>query len=106
MLEKLKKISDSIEGTIAVVFVSYDGVVVNSVISNPSFDFELLCAKYADVFKHLKQDGAVLKESIVYYDKFIVAAKPSEDGFIVVVLSPDSNVGKAKIELNRIGNVL
>jgi len=66
-------------------------------------NIDLIVAKLSDCIKFSQIDNLKLKEIIIYYDKYVCLIRPFEYGFLLIILNENGNIGKAKLELNRIG---
>lgn len=103
--EKLYGIIKNIDGACDGAFSGYDGMVIGKYesINVSTIDKELMCANLASVLKILRSTGAPLKDIIVTFENNTVLIKPVDDGFICITLGPDGNLGRARLECNRIG---
>lgn len=104
--ERANKILAEIDGASEAFFCGYDGIVIYRANSYASkIDVDTLAANYVTAFKHLPVIENQFKEMICYYEKFIVIVRLMDDGFFGIILGLDGNVGRAKMELNRLGKV-
>jgi predicted regulator of Ras-like GTPase activity (Roadblock/LC7/MglB family) len=97
---KLKKICDDVDGSMGAFFCGFDGMVIGMHQSrNTDTDMELVAANFASVIKNIKD----VSDIIATFKSEIVAIKISQDGFVGVVMSKDGNLGRLKLELNKLG---
>jgi len=103
--EKLYNILKNIDGSCDGAFSGYDGMVIGKYESTniSTIDTELMCANLASVLKILRSTGAPLKDVIVTFEGNTVLIKPIDDGFVIIVLGSDGNLGRARLECNKIG---
>jgi len=101
-VEKLISLSESIGNVQAISFAGYDGISIyeHKIIS--SADVEILCAKLATVIKNIQDLESNSKEIIIISSKNIIIIKLLIDGFIFALMSPDGNIGRAKMGLNKL----
>lgn len=97
---KLKKLCEDVDGSIGAFFCGLDGIVIGIHQSRKTdVDMEFIAANFASVIKNLKD----VSDIIATFKNEIVAIKISQDGFVGVVMSKDGNLGRLKLELNKIG---
>lgn len=97
---KLKKLCDDVDGSTGAFYCGFDGVIIGLYQSRKTdVDMELIGANFASVIKNIKDVSDILAT----FKNEIVAIKISQDGFIGVVMSKDCNLGRLKLELNKLG---
>jgi predicted regulator of Ras-like GTPase activity (Roadblock/LC7/MglB family) len=103
--EKLFDIIKQIDGATSGAFSGYDGIVIGKHDSEieSDIDSELMCANLASVLKILRSTGTALKDVIVTFEGSTVLIKPADDGFVCIVMNSDGNLGRARLECNRMG---
>jgi len=101
--DKLKTICDNVDGSVGAFFSGYDGIVISKYESRP-IDSDLIAANFSSLIKGLNNvSSEKIEDILLTFTSVVVAIKTSEDGFLSLVLSKDGNLGRAKLELNRIG---
>jgi len=102
--ETINKILHDVDGATEVFFCGYDGIIIyKSSLYESKIDIDLIAANYVSAFKHLPIINNQFKEMICYYAQYIVIVKLMDDGFFGIMLGLDGNVGRAKMELNKLG---
>jgi predicted regulator of Ras-like GTPase activity (Roadblock/LC7/MglB family) len=100
---KLKKICDEVDGSTGAFFCGFDGMMIAKYeLRQADVDMDLVAANFASVIKNLKD----VSDIIATFKTSIVAIKISQDGFIGILMSKDGNLGRLKLELNRVGDFL
>jgi predicted regulator of Ras-like GTPase activity (Roadblock/LC7/MglB family) len=106
-LEHLSRISNRIEGTIALSLVARDGMRVESVCSEPGLDLELLAAEMiaqarAISENHRELEAGEVEHLAVATDRFtLMVSSVAADYYLLLVLGPGGNPGRARFELRR-----
>jgi predicted regulator of Ras-like GTPase activity (Roadblock/LC7/MglB family) len=108
--EALKRIKDRIEGALAISLIGLDGIAIES-IKEDGVPLDVLGAEFGGFIKSIRPNpelstGEVLQFSLVTekYITFLSAVTP--EYFILLVMRPDGNYGRARFELARARNVL
>jgi len=97
---KLKKICDEVDGSIGAFFCGLDGICIGLYRSRQSdTDMELLAANFASVIRNIKEASDI----VVTFKSEVVAIKIVQEGFVGVVMPRDGNLGRLKLELNKVG---
>ena len=107
----LRSVADHVEGTLAVSLIGLDGIAVETV-SYDSVPLEAMGAEFGGFIKSLKvtntdlDTGEVLQFSLITekYIAFLSAVTP--EYFVLLVLRPDGNYGRARYELARAKHLL
>jgi predicted regulator of Ras-like GTPase activity (Roadblock/LC7/MglB family) len=107
----LGAIRDRVDGTLAVSLIALDGIPVETVSTGDSVPLDLLGAEFGSFIKSIRPNteigsGEVLQFSLVTdrYITFLSAVTP--DYYILLVLRPDGNYGRARFELARAKHLL
>jgi predicted regulator of Ras-like GTPase activity (Roadblock/LC7/MglB family) len=108
----LTSIRDRVDGALAVSLIALDGISVETVQDrNDGVPLDLLGAEFGSFIKSIRPNteigtGEVLQFSLVTekYITFLSAVTP--DYYILLVLRPDGNYGRARFELARAKHLL
>jgi len=106
-LEHLSGISNRIEGAVALSLVAKDGMRVESVSSDPNLDLELLAAEMiaqarAISDNHRELEAGEVEHLAVATDRFtLMVSSVATDYYLLLVLGPEGNPGRARFELRR-----
>ena len=106
----LAGIRDRVEGTLAVSLIGLDGIAIDS-LNEGRVPLDVLGAEFGGFIKSIRPNaeldtGEVLQFSLVTerYITFLSAVTP--EYFILLVLRPDGNYGRARFELSKAKNLL
>jgi predicted regulator of Ras-like GTPase activity (Roadblock/LC7/MglB family) len=101
----LSGIRDRVEGTLAVSLIGLDGIAIDS-LNEGRVPLDVLGAEFGGFIKSIRPNteldtGEVLQFSLVTekYITFLSAVTP--EYFILLVLRPDGNYGRARFELAK-----
>ena len=106
-LEHLNRISRRIEGALALSLVAKDGMLVESFNSDPGLDLELLAAELVSQVRsisnnHRELDVGEVQQLSVSTDRLtLMVSSVASDYYLLLVLGPEGNYGKARFELRR-----
>jgi predicted regulator of Ras-like GTPase activity (Roadblock/LC7/MglB family) len=106
-LEQLSRISDQIGGVLALSLVARDGIPVESVSSDPDLDIEVLAAELVSQARSITENhrdldvGEVQQLSILTNRLTLIVSAVTRDYYLLLVLGPDGNYGRARFELRR-----
>jgi len=106
-LEELSRISNRIEGAIALSLVAKDGMRVESVSSDPGIDLETLAAEMVAQARaisenHKELEAGGVEHLAVSTDRFtLMVSSVATDYYLLLVLGPEGNPGQARFELRR-----
>ena len=106
-LERLSRISDRIGGVLALSLVAKDGLPVESVSSDPDLDIEVLAAELVTQARAIAENhreleiGEVQQLSIVTDRLTLIVSTVAADYYLLLVLGPEGNQGRARFELRR-----
>jgi predicted regulator of Ras-like GTPase activity (Roadblock/LC7/MglB family) len=106
-LEQLSRISERIEGTLALSLVARDGISVESVSSDPSLDLETLAAELIAQAREISDNhreleaGDVRQLSVTTDRVTLMVSSVAADYYLLLVLGPEGNYGQARFELRR-----
>ena len=106
----LAAIRDRVEGALAVSLIGLDGIAVES-INDDDVPLDVLGAEFGGFIKSIRPNaelntGEVLQFALVTekYITFLSAITP--EYFVLLVMKPDGNYGRARFELAKAKNVL
>lgn len=111
-LEKLSKISNRINGSRALCLVDRDGILVESVSSDSELDLDLLAAELVAQTQAISEDqrdldvGPVNQLTIVTDQLTLIVSTAGYGNYLLLIMEPESNQGRARFELRRARLVL
>jgi predicted regulator of Ras-like GTPase activity (Roadblock/LC7/MglB family) len=111
-LERLSRISDQIGGVLALSLVAKDGIPVESVSSDPDLDIDVLAAELVAQARSITDNhrelavGEVQQLSVLTDRLTLIVSALTADYYLLAVLGPDGNYGRARFELRRARLVL
>jgi predicted regulator of Ras-like GTPase activity (Roadblock/LC7/MglB family) len=106
-LEQLSRISNRIDGAVALSLVAKDGIPVESVSSDPDLDLEVLAAELVAQARSISENhreldvGEVQQLSVMTDRLTLMVSSVAADYYLLLVLGPEGNYGKARFELRR-----
>jgi len=106
-LDQLSQISNRIDGALALSLVAKDGMPVESVSSDPSLDLEVLAAELVNQVRSITENHRELEVGEVQHlavttDRLtLMVSSVAADYYLLLVLGPDGNHGRARFELRR-----
>jgi predicted regulator of Ras-like GTPase activity (Roadblock/LC7/MglB family) len=106
-LDHLSRISNSIEGALALSLVAKDGITVESVSSDPNLDLEVLAAELIAQVRSITDNhrdldvGEVQHLSVTTDRLTLMVSSVASDYYLLLVLGPEGNYGRARFELRR-----
>jgi predicted regulator of Ras-like GTPase activity (Roadblock/LC7/MglB family) len=106
-LDELSRISNRIEGALALSLVARDGIPVESVSSDPDLDLEVLAAELIAQARSISDNhrdldvGEVQQLSVMTDRLTLMVSSVAADYYLLLVLGPEGNYGKARFELRR-----
>ena len=107
----LEQIRDRVDGTLAISLIGLDGLAVEAV-HGDSVPLDTMGAEFGSFIKSIRvanaelNTGDVLQFSLVTerYIAFVSAVTP--EYYVLLVLKPDGNYGRARFELTRAKQLL
>lgn len=102
----LSGIRDRVEGTIAVSLIALDGIAIET-INEGRMPLELLAAEFGSFVRSIRMSsteldtGEVLQFSLVTEKYVTFVSAVTNDYYILLVLRPDGNYGRARFELSK-----
>ena len=109
--DALRQIRDRVDGTLAVSLIGLDGIAIDS-INDDHVPLDVLGAEFGGFIKSIKLSntelnaGEVLQFSLITEKYITFLAAITTDYYILLVLRPDGNFGRARYELARARHVL
>ena len=106
-LEQLNHISNQIEGALALSLVARDGIPVESVSADPDLDLEVLAAELVSQVRSITENhrelevGEVQQLSVTTDRLTLMVSSVASDYYLLLVLGPEGNYGRARFELRR-----
>jgi predicted regulator of Ras-like GTPase activity (Roadblock/LC7/MglB family) len=103
----LTGVRDRIEGALAVSLIGLDGIAVETVGSDVAVPLEMLGAEFGSFVKSIRHTntelntGEVLQFSLVTEKYITFLSEVTPEYYILLVLTPDGNYGRARYELSR-----
>ena len=107
----LEGIRDRVEGTLAVSLIGLDGIAIDSIESD-HVPLEIMGAEFGGFVKSVRLSNTDLDTGDVLqlaldtekYITFLSAITP--EYYVLLVMSPDGNYGRARFELSKAKNLL
>jgi len=106
-LDQLSRISNRIEGAVSLSLVARDGISVESVSSDPGLDLDVLAAEMIAQARSISENHRELEAGEVEHlavatDRFtLMVSSVAADYYLLLVLGPEGNPGRARFELRR-----
>jgi len=106
-LDQLSRISNRIEGALALSLVARDGLPVESFNSDPELDLEMLAAELIAQVRSITENhrelevGEVQQLSVMTDRLTLMVSSVAADYYLLLVLGPEGNYGRARFELRR-----
>ena len=109
--EDLEQICGKVEGSFAASLMGFDGIAIETHEARAPDGIELqtLLIEYSGIFSQVRQAAESLQmgkasEVSIRTEKLVAVARPlTPDYFVVLTMSPDANVGRARYELRVAG---
>lgn len=102
----LTSLRDHIEGAVAVSLIGLDGIAVETV-GDGAVPLDVLGAEFGSFIKSIRHantelnTGEVLQFSLVTEKYITFMSEVTPEYYILLVLRPDGNYGRARFELSR-----
>ena len=106
-LETLKNIADKFQNMHCIFLMGMDGMPVEKVIRDDAFNVDALTAEFTTVLKVTNASAGevgagTVDEILILSDKMILLTKSiTSEYFLLLVLPPDGNMGRARFELKK-----
>jgi predicted regulator of Ras-like GTPase activity (Roadblock/LC7/MglB family) len=106
-LDQLSRISNRIGGVLALSLVAKDGMPVESFSSDPNLDLDVLAAELVAQVRSITENhreldvGEVQQLSVTTDRMTLMVSSVASDYYLLLVLGPEGNYGKARFELRR-----
>jgi predicted regulator of Ras-like GTPase activity (Roadblock/LC7/MglB family) len=107
----LRSVADHVDGTLAVSLIGLDGIAVETV-SYDSVPLEAMGAEFGGFIKSVRvtntelDTGEVLQFSLVTEKYIAFLSAVTSEYYVLLVLRPDGNYGRARFELARAKHLL
>ena len=107
----LRGIAEHVEGTLAVSLIGLDGIAVETV-SYDSLPLDAMGAEFGGFIKSVRvtntelDTGEVLQFSLVTEKYIAFLSAVTSEYYVLLVLRPDGNYGRARFELARAKHLL
>ena len=109
--EDLEAICGRVDGAYAATLMGFDGIAIETAQVTPPEGIELqsLMVEYSGILSQVRQAAESLQmgnasEVSIRTEKLVAVARPlTPDYFVMLALSPDGNVGRARYELRVAG---
>jgi len=107
----LRSIAEHVEGTLAVSLIGLDGIAVETV-SYDSLPLDAMGAEFGGFIKSVRvtntelDTGEVLQFSLVTEKYIAFLSAVTSEYYVLLVLRPDGNYGRARFELARAKHLL
>ena len=109
--EVLRSLADRVEGTLAVSLIGLDGIAIETV-SYDSVPLEAMGAEFGGFIKSVRvtntelDTGEILQFSLVTEKYIAFLSAVTSEYYVLLVLRPDGNYGRARFELARAKHLL
>jgi predicted regulator of Ras-like GTPase activity (Roadblock/LC7/MglB family) len=107
----LEQIRDRVDGTLAVSLLGLDGISIEAV-NGDSVPLDTMGAEFGGFIKSIRvantelNTGDVLQFSLVTEKYIAFLSAVTGDYYVLLVMKPDGNFGRARFELSRARHVL
>jgi predicted regulator of Ras-like GTPase activity (Roadblock/LC7/MglB family) len=107
----LEQIRDRVDGTLAVSLIGLDGIAIEAV-NHDSVPLDTMGAEFGGFIKSIRvantelNTGDVLQFSLVTEKYIAFLSAVTGDYYVLLVMKPDGNFGRARFELSRARHVL
>jgi predicted regulator of Ras-like GTPase activity (Roadblock/LC7/MglB family) len=109
--EDLEAICGRVDGALAASLMGYDGIAIETAeLKAPEgVELQTLMVEYSGILSQVRQAAESLQmgkasEVSIHTEKLVAVARPlTPDYFVLLALSPDGNVGRARYELRIAG---
>ena len=107
----LRGIRDKVDGALAVSLIGLDGIAIESV-NDGRVPLDVLGAEFGGFIKSIRlsntelNTGAVEQFSLVTEKYVTFLSAVTDEYFVLLVMGPDGNYGRARFELARAKHVL
>ncbi|HYC89690.1 MAG TPA: hypothetical protein VEO54_10805 [Thermoanaerobaculia bacterium] len=104
--EVLNALRDRIEGAVAASLIGLDGIAIET-IGDGAVPLDILGAEFGSFIKSIRHantelnTGEVLQFSLVTEKYITFMSEVTPEYYILLVLQPDGNYGRARFELSR-----
>jgi predicted regulator of Ras-like GTPase activity (Roadblock/LC7/MglB family) len=97
--------AQEIDGCMCVFFSGYDGMIIfkHETMMQATIDPDYVAANFVSVLKNLSSEENGLTDILASFKNNTIAIHVMEDGFFGVIMSQDGNIGRAKLELKKLG---
>jgi predicted regulator of Ras-like GTPase activity (Roadblock/LC7/MglB family) len=102
----LESLRDRIEGTLAVTLIALDGIAIET-INDDSVPLDVMGAEFGSFVKSMRlsstdlNTGDVLQLSLVTEKYITLLSAVTPEYFLLLVMRPDGNYGRARYELAK-----
>ena len=103
----LEEILQNVEGAIGTGLVGMDGIVIDQMTHNSSFDINAVGAEYSSIIKNAMKASADFglgntSEILITTDKAImIMMMVGENYFVSLAINFDGNLGRGRLELKK-----
>jgi predicted regulator of Ras-like GTPase activity (Roadblock/LC7/MglB family) len=103
----LQEMLSNVEGAIGAGLVGMDGIVIDQVSNNASFDINAVGAEYSSILKNALRASMSFglghtSEILMTTDKAtMIVMMAGKDYFVTLAISLDGNLGRGRLELKK-----
>lgn len=103
----LSGVQERVDGALAVSLIGLDGIAVETVGSDVAVPLDVLGAEFGSFVKSIRHTntelntGDVLQFSLVTEKYITFLSEVTPEYYILLVLTPDGNYGRARFELSK-----
>ena len=107
----LRGIRDRVEGTLAVSLIGLDGISVEK-LNGDNVPLDVMGAEFGSFIKSIRlsntelNTGEILQFSLVTEKYIAFVSEVTPEYYVLLVLKPDGNYGRARFELTRAKQLL
>lgn len=102
--EHLEKVCSAVEGSVAASVMGFDGIAIDTLehAGPPGVDLGNLLVEYANILSQVRTAAGMLQtggvqELILSTEKLTIVARPlTSEYLLVLALTPEANLGKAR----------
>src|SRR5919204_5284832 len=109
--EDLEQICGKVDGSFAASVMGFDGIPIETheALAPAGVELQTLLVEYSGIVSQVRQAAEALQvgkasEVSIRTEKLVAVARPlTPDYFVLLTMSPEANVGRARYELRVVG---
>lgn len=105
--EVLEVVINNVEGSIGIGLVGLDGIVIEQISVDETFDINTVGVEYSGIIKHAQKAGRdfglgqTLEVLITTEKATMIMMSVGDEYFVSLALSLDGNLGRGRLELKK-----